>query len=264
MKRPLTITIDQALADPVLLGAALGDGATWSTWRAVLKAAFAITLSDDEAKLFAAVAGDRAPPSKRVRELWAVVGRRGGKSRVAALIACYLSLFVRYKLAPGELGMVLVLSASMAQSKVVFGYALGFLQASPVLRKEIVEATQSEIRLKNGLVIAVHANSFRSVRGRTICGCVFDEVSYWRDDSTATPDSETYTAILPALATTGGLLVGISSPYRKTGLLHAKHRAHYGVDGDDVLVVQGSSQTFNATLSDEVIAAQRLADPTAA
>jgi len=264
MKRPLTITIDQALADPVLLGAALGDGATWSTWRAVLKAAFAITLSDDEAKLFAAVAGDRAPPSKRVRELWAVVGRRGGKSRVAALIACYLSLFVRYKLAPGELGMVLLLSASMAQSKVVFGYALGFLQASPVLRKEIVEATQSEIRLKNGLVIAVHANSFRSVRGRTICGCVFDEVSYWRDDSTATPDSETYTAILPALATTGGLLVGISSPYRKTGLLHAKHRAHYGVDGDDVLVVQGSSQTFNATLSDEVIAAQRLADPTAA
>jgi len=47
-------------------------------------------------------------------------------------------------------------------------------------------------------------------------------------------------------------------------LLHAKHRAHYGVDGDDVLVVQGSSQTFNTTLSDEVIAAQRLADPTAA
>jgi hypothetical protein len=51
---------------------------------------------------------------------------------------------------------------------------------------------------------------------------VLDEVSFWRDDTTANPDIETYRAILPSLATTNGLLVGISTPYRKMGLLHQK------------------------------------------
>src|ERR1035437_658251 len=47
-------------------------------------------------------------------------------------------------------------------------------------------------------------------------------------------------------------------------LLHAKHKQYFGVDGDDVLVVQGSSQTFNPSLTDATIEAQRAADPTAA
>ena len=33
-------TIDDALTDPALLGAALGDITTWRTWRIVFKAAF--------------------------------------------------------------------------------------------------------------------------------------------------------------------------------------------------------------------------------
>jgi hypothetical protein len=72
------------------------------------------------------------------------------------------------------------------------------------------------------------------------------------------------TAVLPALLTTGGMLIGISSPYRRVGLMHAKHKRHFGVDGDDTLVVQGTSKQFNSTLDDAAIAAQSEADPTAA
>jgi hypothetical protein len=39
------------------------------------------------------------------------------------------------------------------------------------------------------------------------------------------------------LATTGGMLIGISTPYRRIGLLHQKHRDYFGVDDPDVLVV---------------------------
>jgi hypothetical protein len=258
------LTIDRALADPALLGAALGPvDPTWSTWLAVLKAAFALPLSEDEARIFASVAGNRTPPTQRVRELWCVCGRRGGKSRIAAALAIYIALFTKPKLSPGERGMVLVLAASLEQSKSVFSYALAFLQESPVLRQEIVDYTTSEIRLRNGITLACHSNSFRNVRGRTLLACVFDEVSFWRDETTAQPDVETYTAVLPSLATTNGLLVGISSPYRRIGLLHSKHKAAYGISDDEVLVVQGSSQTFNPSLTDKVIAAQKLADPTA-
>jgi hypothetical protein len=257
-------TIDAALLDPRLLGAALGDPVSWRTWRVVLKAAFGLELNREEARAFASVAGSRIPPTQRVRELWCVVGRRGGKSRMAALIACYLATLVPYKLAPGETGQVLVVAASVVQAKAVFDFCLGWISASPLLRREIASTTASEIRLKNGIVIACHASSFRTVRGRTLVGAVLDEVSFWRDESSALPDVETYRAILPSLATTGGMLVGISTPYRKLGLLHQKHREYFGQDSADVLVVQGPTTAFNPLLSEAIIAAQRAADPAAA
>jgi hypothetical protein len=261
---PRTVNIEQALRDPNLLGAALGDPATWATWIVVLRAMFGLPLDDKQLEIFHTVAGGRSPLTRRVRELWAIAGRRGGKSRIAALIACYIALFCKHRLSPGETGMVLILAASVAQSRTVFGYVKAFLHKSPVLRKEIASETKEEIVLHNGITICSHANSFRTVRGRTLVAAILDEVSFWRDDQSAMPDIETYTALLPSLATCNGVLIGISSPYRKVGLLHQKHKSSFGVDNPDVLVVQGSSKSFNATLSDAIIATMREADPTAA
>lgn len=260
----MQIRIDQALTDKRLLGAALGDAATWQTWKTALKAAFGLELNREEARAFASVAGSRKPPSVRVRELWCIIGRRGGKSRMAAAVAVYCAAFVKRKLAPGEIGMVLVLAASTAQARTVFEYIRGFLDNSPALRKEVLNANQTEITLRNGVVIGVHSNSFRTIRGRTIVAAIFDEVSFWRDEASAVPDTEVYRAVMPSLSTCNGMLIGISTPYRKTGLLYQKHRDHWSVDGDGVLVVQGSTSTFNCTLSEETINTQRLTDPTAA
>jgi hypothetical protein len=251
--------IDKALINPKLLGAALGDPTPWAAWLAVLKAAFALPLDKNERTTFAAVSGERAPPTHRVRELWAIVGRRGGKSRMAAALAVYQACFTKHRLAAGEVGTVLVLATNRDQAAVVFNYALAFLKSSPVLAKEVDSTTAHEIRLKNGIVIAVHANSFRSVRGRTLVACIFDETAFWRDDTSASPDVEVYRAVLPSLLTTKGLLVSISTPYRRMGLLHQKHREHFGMDDDGVLVVQGPSTRFNPELSEAAIA-QALAD----
>jgi hypothetical protein len=265
-RKPTTgeTNIDQAICDHRLLGAGLGDLATWQTWRVALKAAFALPLTPAELKVFHAIAGDRGLPKRRVRELWCVVGRGGGKSRMAAALGDYLALFQKHKLSPGERGSVLVLAGSVDQARTVFGYSAGFLTESKALEREVKATTASEIRLRNGVTLAVHPNSFRSIRGKTILACVFDEVAIWRDEVSATPDVEVYTAVLPSLARTGGMLIGISTPYRKTGLLYAKHRDHFGVDGDDILVVQGPALTFNSTLDIAAIAAARAADPAAA
>ena len=221
-------TIDVAMRDDRLLGAALGNTASWSTWIAVLKAAFGLGLTDEQRELFASVAGQRMPPRDRVRELWCLCGRRAGKSRIAALVAVYVALFAPVKLAPGERGAVLVLANGIDQAGLVFSYARALITESPVLRREIVSVTKSEIRLRNGITIAVHANSFRSVRGWTLLACIFDEVSFWRDESSAQPDVETYTACLPSLLTTNGMLIGIRAGYRHAGLIYAKHREHFG------------------------------------
>jgi hypothetical protein len=167
------LAIDKVLTDPRLLGAGLDDLSSWSTWLAVLKAAFALPLSDEERKTFASISGGRVLPPKRVRELFVVAGRRSGKSRMAAALACYFALFVKHKLSAGERGMCLVLSATTEQSKVVFDYTLAFLNSSPVLRKEIASTTRSEIRLKNG--IASPSRQLTITCGRSL-RLYFDEV----------------------------------------------------------------------------------------
>jgi hypothetical protein len=147
----------------------------------------------------------------------------------------------------------------------LFDYCVGLLQASPTLRQEIVAIRKDEVELRNGIVISArYSNSYRTIRGRSACAVVLDEVSFFRDETSATPDIETYRAILPSLATTNGMLIGISTPYRKMGLLHQKYRDHFGVDDAEILVVQGSTKQFNPSLSDRIIETQRQADPTAA
>ena len=80
------------------------------------------------------VAGDRAPPSRRVRELWCgPIGRRSGKSRMAAAVAVHIAALTDHskRLVPGEIGTVAVIAASREQASTVFNYIRGFLTASP-------------------------------------------------------------------------------------------------------------------------------------
>jgi hypothetical protein len=171
-------------------------------------------LDDTERSTFTKIAGDRPPPSKQVRELWAVVARRSGKSRVTAALAVFLALFQKHNLAKGETGYVLTLAATADQAKTVYSYVLGFLESSEALRREMRSVTATEVRLANNVTIGVHANSFRTIRGKSILAAVFDETAFWREESSAMPDVEVYRAVMPSLIAANGMLIGISTPYR--------------------------------------------------
>jgi hypothetical protein len=254
MKR--TVAIDAALLDKKLLGAALGDVSTWALWITTLRAAFGLGLSAEQR--------GRQLPTRRVNELWVVAGRRSGKTRIAAAISVYIAAIVQHKLVAGEVGYVLLLAASRSQASVAFSYVLGFLQSSPILRQQVVGVTADEVRLKGNIIIGVHAGSYRTIRGRTLLAVVGDETSFWRDIDSAQPDVEIFRACAPALAASKGLWVGISTGYRKLGLLYQKWRDHFGQDSDDVLVVQGASSTFNPSLDFDMIERARATDPEAA
>lgn len=266
MRAASTIGIDRALSDRNLLGAALDDLETWSTWRVILKAAFGEALTSEELVLFKAVSGGREAPAGRVAELWVIAGRRGGKTRTAGAVGSYLAAFNTHKLAAGETGTVLLLAASKAQAKATLDYASGFFSASPMLSQLLAgEPTSDEIRLHGNIAIATHSANFRTTRGRTLIGCVFDETAFWRDADTSTnPDTEIYSAILPALATTRGMLVGISSPHRRSGLLFKKHQASFGQNDPNVLVIVAPTVRLNPTIDASAIARAREMDPDAA
>src|SRR2546426_5534519 len=104
-------------------------GPSWAAWRSWINAVLALPMSGSEAATYRACTGRSALPAHPAREAWNVVGRRGGKSRMAAFVAVLLAAFRRYKLAPGERAVVLVISPGRAQSRVIFNYALAMLKS---------------------------------------------------------------------------------------------------------------------------------------
>ena len=75
-----SITIRKALSDKSLLGKVLA-GPSWAAWRVLLIAAMGEPLTEEERETFTTLTGRKCEPLRRVDELVAVVGRRGGKSR---------------------------------------------------------------------------------------------------------------------------------------------------------------------------------------
>jgi hypothetical protein len=256
------MTILDALADPNLLGAAFSDAESWRAWRVFLGATFGLPLSD--AAIYAEHTGRTTMPTGPAREAWVIVGRRGGKSRIAALVAVFLAAFRDYTavLAPGERGTLPIIAADRRQARTVMRYVTGLLEGAPMLKRLVTNQTAESVELATGVTIEVHTCSFRSVRGYTVVGAVLDEVAFYRSDDSANPDTELVAAIRPAMATVpGALLLAISSPYARRGVLWDAYRRHYGPDGDPaVLVWQAPTRAMNPLVPERVIAEAYEAD----
>jgi hypothetical protein len=240
-------------------------GESWDPWRAVLKGAFALPMSDAEREFFRTIAG-REPPTQRVRELWIIAGRRAGKDSIASLIAAHAAVLFdqQGKLRPGERAAVLCLACDRDQSKIVLNYTRSFFAQVPALKANVRRETADGFELRNGIDVVVGTNSFRSTRGRTILAAILDEVAFYRSETSSAPDVETYRALIPGMATmAGSMLIGISSPYRKSGLLYSKFKDHYGKDGD-VLVIQAPTTALNPTIDQGIIDRAFQDDPAAA
>jgi hypothetical protein len=208
--------------------------------------------------------GGRELPTQPAREGWLIVGRRGGKSAFAAVVAIYLACFRTYRLAPGERGVFMVIAADRRQARVVKRYIAGLLRDTPILAPLIANETKEAIELTNGITIEIHTASFRAVRGYTIVGAVCDEIAFWPVDDSANPDTEILNALRPAMATVpGALLLCISSPYARRGELWRAHREHFGKTGD-ALVWQADTRTMNPTVPQAEIDRAYAADPAVA
>jgi hypothetical protein len=229
-------TILETMEDPALFGPWFTPVASWRPWQAVLAGLFGLPMAEGLFALYRQLTGRRTAPTTPAREGWFVVGRRGGKSRIMALIAVYLACFRDYRaiLAPGEKGTVMLLAADRRQARVLMRYVTGMLDGVPMLAQLIVARTAESVTLSTGIVIEIHTSNFRAVRGYTCVAALLDEVAFWpTGDESANPDHEVLTALLPAMATVpDALLVGASSPYARRGLVFEKHRGHFGKDGD--------------------------------
>lgn len=260
------MTILDAIHDKQLFRPLFKNLDTWKSWLTVLRAIFALEMTDEERTLFTSLTGRETPPHAQVNECWLVVGRRGGKSFIVALIAVFLACFRDYRpfLGPGEKGVVMIIATDRKQSRVIMRYLTALLNAIPMLTSMIEKQDSECIDLNNRVSIEITTASYRTIRGYTVVAALCDEIAFWRSEDSANPAEEILAALRPAMSTIpGALLVGLGTPYKRSGPLYDAYKRHYGQDSR-VLVIQAPTTTMNPSVPESVIAHAVQLDPIAA
>jgi len=223
---------------------------SWKNWKICLKALYGIPLSKEEVDTYYKYTGRSVPPtSSGFSEFFAVIGRRGGKSRIAAFIATYEAVYGDWKkyLAPGQDAHVLCLATDTRQARLVFKYIAAFLQTKQSL---IVKKSEEEIQLDNSVNIIVKAATSRGIRGYTTAVVILDELAFFRPDTGfANPDKDIVEALVPTMLK-GAKLIGISSPHRKGGYFFNIYQSNWGNDASRVLVWQAPTDDMNPTIGE--------------
>lgn len=259
------LNIIEAIHDKNLFLPLFKDLTTWYSWIVALKALFALPLTETDLALYRKCTGRENAPQKPFKEIYLIVGRRGGKSFITAIIAVFLALFKDYTpyLAAGERGVIMIIATDRRQAQIILRYIKGILSI-PIFKSYVENEKQEVLELTNGIDIAVHSCSYRAVRGYTIVAAILEESAFWRVEG-ANPDREIYTALKPAMATIpDSLLISISTPYSRQGVLYESYREYFAKEDEEILVWQASSLLMNPTLSVKLIEREKAKDLSAA
>ena len=160
----------------------------------------------------------------------------------------------------------MVIAQDRKAAGIVFGFIKAMLLGVPLLAAMVDgEPSADRINLNNGVSIEIQTASFRSARGYTVAAALCDEIAFWRSEDSANPDHEIIRAIKPSMLTIpNAMLLCLSSPYARKGVLWEAYESHYGRDESDVLVWQGDSLTMHPSLPRDEIEKDFEADPVAA
>jgi hypothetical protein len=230
---------------------------TWKGWESFLAALFALPMTAEMHATYKKFTGRDDVPNQQVSESYLVKGRRAGGSIISAFIGTYLATFRDYSkvLAPGEIGTLPIIASDKRQARNILNYVNGFFDEIPILSRMVAHRTKESITLTNQVRIEVHTASFRSVRGYTIITAILDELAFFQTGDSANPDVEIVNALRPAMATIpNSLLLGISSPYARRGVLWDAFHDYYGKANAPVLVWKADSRSMNPKLNPVTIA----------
>lgn len=251
---------------PELFGPWFKKPETFKTWFAFLAALFGLPMDEEQLAIYRKHTGRENPPVGASSEAWLIIGRRGGKSFIMAIIAVFLACFFDYSryLAPGERATVMVIATDRRQARVIIRYIRALLTLIPELKAMLTRDTADSFDLSNDVTIEVGTASFRSTRGYTFAAVIGDEIAFWRTDDAAEPDYAILDAIRPGMATIpNSMLLCASSPYARRGALWDAFRRYFGKE-DTPLVWKASTREMNPTVPQSVIDRATERDPNSA
>jgi hypothetical protein len=271
MNPPITKAVaDRNLFRPYVTGAATGSLASWRRWLAFLRVLYGLPIPPGDADTVRTCTG-RDPaqlPTAGFDEVLLLCGRRSGKSKIVALVAAAEAVLSgkEKRLAPGELGMVAVLSPTRNQSRIIHGYIKGLFASTPMLANEVANEKGEALVLRNGIELSILTGNPASVRGFSVIAAIVDEIAMFglSEESKVRSDTELVRALRPSLASTGGRLLCVGSPYAAKGYAYQTWKRAYGSDTCDVLCWNAASLFMNPTLPEQVVTRAVAEDPIAA
>jgi hypothetical protein len=199
-----------------------------------------------------------------VREFYGIIGRGAGKSRIVSVLACYFASR-EYRRVPGESIYIGVFAPDRKQAGLTFRYILGLLRSVPALNALITDESKDSVELSNGIIIEVITASIAAPRGRAYALVIVEEAAFLPTDVSANPDVELLRAVRPALARVpGSLLVVVSSPYARRGVLWSAWQRYHNQPDGDVVLVQADTLSLNPTFDARAIDRAYADDPTSA
>ena len=236
-----------------------GSLKTWNNWNVFLRTLFGLPLKSSHAELILQCTGRdyKRLPTQGFTTALCLTGRRSGKSVMAAIIGAYIAVFSGREamLAPGEQGLVAILAPTKRQAVIILSYLRAIFRLSPLLENEIIRETKNGFELSNQVTIEILAGDPKTVRGFTLLAAIIDEISFFGLDaeSKVRNSDEVIQALRPALSTTNGMLIAISSPYAKRGWAYTTYKKNFGNDSGKILIWNSASRVMNPTLSQKII-----------
>lgn len=276
------MNILEAIKDENLFRPFLGDDLTsWKPWLCALRALYGLPIRSRAGRELVELCTGREPdelPENGFQTALLLVGRRSGKSRISAVVGAYEAVLGGHekRLAKGETGVLPIISPSRYQSGIVWNYLNGIFE-TPILGQEVVDKRETEkiLKLRNGIEIRILTGDWRTVRGPSIVCAIVDEVCFFgvTEESKVRNDAELVRALRPALITTRGKLIAISSKYARRGWAFGQWRRYHGSNAADspsysrawrILVWDAPSRRMNPTLPQSEIDAAYDEDPASA
>lgn len=197
--------------------------------------------------------------------VWAL-GRRAGKSTSAAVVLVWdaaLRAHLDRHLLPGERRFSVAVATNLRQARLIVAAARALLEASPLLRPLIGSASEDEIGLTTGAVIAAFPCTSRGGRGWPISALVLDELAHMVDTEGNSAAESVWRALVPSTAQFGeeGRVIVSSTPWGADGLFASLHAQATNGELRDAVAHHATTAEANPTITAAFLEAEEARDP---
>jgi hypothetical protein len=205
------------------------------------------------------------------REIVLALGRRSGKSLMAAVVGLHDAAFrdLTAYLRPGERRHVIVVAASREQAGVILQYVRELVAGSLLLREAVESDVEDAVTIRQpatGAIVAIRTLpcSSRAGRGHAISTLICDELAFWISEGEGPAIADrVYGSLTPSLAQfqAAGRIICISTPWGLSNLFAKLFERATSGQHPDMLAVTAPTWEMNPTLTQAFFDSERAKDP---
>ena len=251
--------------------------------RVLLKAIYGLPLADaEELAMFRECTGRTEYLGQPMDQVTVIAGRRSGKdSRIAAPIAIYEALYgswgeVAVSAPPGEPIVIPIIANNERNAQIAFKYIAGYVRRHKRLNAHCHDERRAILVLEHAVAVdkeghhpeielACYPCTKASARGWSVPAALMDEVAFFAMEAGLEKDEEVQVALEGAgIHYARQIIVKISTPAGKRGLLYEDQKKYWGVNDAAVLVWKAPSLLMNPAINAARVSQVRTRNPDAA